>query len=167
MAEPPTAIVIMGAAGAGKTTVGAALADVLGWTFVDADAYHSRANVPKMRSGEGLTDEDRDAWLDAVRRRLRQAAFEGRSLVVACSALKQRYRDVLRGNGLEVRYVSLRADADLLDERLRTRVGHFAGHALLDSQLRDLEPPGAGALTLEASQPPELVLREIRKAWNL
>lgn len=167
MAELPTAIIIMGAAGAGKTTVGAALADVLGWTFVDADAYHSRANVAKMRRGEGLTDEDRDAWLDAVGRRLRQAALEGTSLVVACSALKQRYRDVLRGSGLDVRYVYLRADPELLDERLRTRVGHFAGRALLGSQLRDLEPPGAGALTLEASQPPELVIGEIRRTWNL
>ena len=165
---PFTNIVVMGAAGAGKTTVGTKLAHDLGWRFVDADGLHPRENIAKMSRHEPLTDEDREPWLQAVRQTLARARDAHESLVVACSALKRRYRHTL-GDGLDdVRFVYLKATRAQLEQRLSTRTGHFAGPALLDSQLAVLEEPTEDeAMTLDASQPPDALVGQITRAFKL
>src|SRR5947209_887941 len=121
----------MGAAGAGKSTVGAALSRALGWRFVEGDDYHSAGNIAKMRSGVPLTDADRAPWLAAVHAVIAAAIDRRESLVVACSALQERYRNALRAGRRHVRFVYLKADEATLRERLIVRTGHFAGPALV------------------------------------
>jgi gluconokinase len=160
-------IIVMGASGAGKTTVGRALAQALEWPFIEADDLHPLANIEKMRTGAGLTHADRMPWLAAVRARLDDAVTNAGSAVVACSALTSEYRAIL-GAGLDtVRFVYLRADPELLAARLRQRRGHFAGPALLPSQLATLEDPGRGALTLDAALPVDVLVAAIRAEWHL
>jgi gluconokinase len=155
----PVAVVLMGVSGSGKTTVGRLLADRLGWTFLDADDFHTAANVEKMRRGEPLTDADRGPWLHALASALRDRLDGGDSVVLACSALKSDYRDVLRIDD-RVRFAFLEADAALLQGRLAGRAGHYFNPALLASQLATLEPPD-DALVLDASRPPEEIALEI------
>jgi gluconokinase len=159
-------VVVMGVAGAGKTTVGRALAARLGWPFADADAFHSAGAVAKMARGEGLTDADRAPWLGRLRALIERHLAEGRPLVLACSALKARYRRTLAREGEPVRFVWLDAPADALVERLESRPGHFAGADLLDSQLAALEPPG-NALRLDAREPPERLVEAAVAALGL
>lgn len=151
----------MGAAGAGKSTVGRALADELGWPFTDGDDLHLPSSIEKMRRGEGLTDGERWPWLERVRGAIEAAAHAGRPLVVACSALRHSYRLFL-AEGLDgVRFVFLRGSRDLLALRLSGRTGHFASAALLDSQLASLETPADGVLTLDAALPVDVLVRRI------
>jgi gluconokinase len=138
--EPPTAVV-MGVSGSGKTTVGVALAKRLGWPFVDGDALHPPANVAKMAAGMPLTDDDRWPWLHAIAAWLDERRAAGESGVVACSALRRRYRDVLRLNRPAMRVVYLKGSPELIAERLRTRQGHFFPAKLLADQLAALEEP--------------------------
>jgi gluconokinase len=134
----------MGVAGAGKSVVGSAFADAIGVAFVDGDDYHPRRNVEKMAAGIPLTDEDRAEWLGILGARLRAAHDAGEGLVVACSALKRAYRDVLRDTaGTFVRFVHLRGDRALIADRLGQRRGHFMPASLLDSQLATLEEPAS------------------------
>jgi gluconokinase len=133
-------IVVMGVSGAGKSTVGAALAARLGVGFVDADALHPAANVDKMAAGIALTDDDRWPWLALVGSTLAGAASEG--LVVACSALRRAYRDAIRAAAPEVLFVHLAVPRADLDERVAGRPGHFMPASLLDSQLETLEALG-------------------------
>jgi gluconokinase len=157
-------IVVMGPAGSGKSTVGTALAADLGWIFVEADNHHSTENVKLMRAGHPLADEDRAPWLRELHEII--ARFIGRRehAVIACSALKASYRDVLRGDLRPIRFVYLHADRALLSTRLERRAAHFAGAALLDSQLADLEPPdGDTALTLDAAKDPWILVSTIRR----
>ena len=156
----------MGAAGSGKTVVGRALAAELGWPFADADDFHSAANVEKMRRGIGLTDADREPWLAAMHQAIARAAERREHLALACSALKERYRQTLRGDVRGVRFVHLEADEATLARRLRDRQHHFAGPSLLASQLRDLEPP-CHALTVDATQPIDRIVAAIRYAFGL
>ena len=135
----PRFVVVMGVAGSGKTTVGELLAARLGWSFIDADWLHPHANVDKMRSGIPLTDEDRAPWLAAIAARIRELREGGRSGVIACSALKRRYRDVLRGS--DVRFAYLSGTRETLASRLADRSHRFMPAALLDSQLAALEEP--------------------------
>jgi gluconokinase len=160
-------IVIMGPAGAGKTTVGRALAAAVGWPFIEADDLHPPENVAKMREGIGLTHVDRMPWLSAVRQEIERVIAGGASAVVACSALTTEYRAILSAGLENVRFVYLRASEQLLHDRLRTRTGHFAGTALLPSQLATLQDPGASALTLDAAWTPESLVNAIRREWNL
>ena len=160
-------IIVTGPAGAGKTTLGRALATELGWRFIEADDLHPAANIARMRTGVGLTRVDRLPWLSAIRRAIDRTEAEGLSAVVACSALTAESRAILAAGGAQVRFVYLHADRDLLERRLRQRTGHFAGPELLASQLATLEPPGAAALTLDASQPPDALVLAIRSAWHL
>ena len=114
-------VIIMGAAGAGKSTIGAALAADLGWPFIDADDFHTPANIERMRQGIGLTDDDRGPWLVRVRQGMLQQLEQGQPSVVACSALKRSYRQILSEGVTDARFVHLRADEALLRNRLSTR----------------------------------------------
>ncbi|HKT34844.1 MAG TPA: gluconokinase [Nitrospira sp.] len=155
-------IVLMGAAGAGKTTVGRRLSEQLRWTFVDGDELHSPANIAKMAHGTPLTDEDRRPWLDALRKSITAWIEQGTDAIVACSLLTERYRDsVLSGSRPHVQLVYLQASRTLLNERLTARAGHFAGVSLLDSQLAVLEEPQE-ALVLDASKTPDQLVQTIR-----
>lgn len=158
----PPAIVIMGVAGSGKTTVGEGLAARLGWPFRDADEFHPPANVAKMSAGIPLVDEDRWPWLDAIGAALRAA--RGSGIVVTCSALKRIYRDRIRAAaGRKVTFVLLDGPKALLAERIGNRRGHFMPPSLLDSQLATLErpTPDEGALTASIEPAPETIVTEI------
>lgn len=153
-----SAIVLMGVAGSGKTTVGRIVAERLGWRFLDADDFHSPENVEKMRSGQPLTDDDRWPWLDRLNGLLR----EDGSAVLACSALRQRYRDRI-GAGLDdVRWVHLAGSFELIGSRLAARKGHYMPASLLASQFNTLEPPSA-ALTIDVEDTPEVLAARILK----
>ncbi len=147
-------LIVTGVAGSGKSTVGRAAAERLGWRFVDADDLHDAAAIARIRAGQPLDDEMRSPWLGRVREEIDDAIAAGSPTVIACSALKERYRQVLAGGVPQVRFVFLAADEELLRARLTGREGHFAGPALLASQLADLEPPAYG-LRLDASRPVE------------
>ena len=158
-------ILLMGPAGSGKTTVGELLASQLGWEFADGDEFHSAGNVEKMARGEGLGDAERVPWLEAIREVMMRWEAQGRNGVVACSALKESYREILR-YGASVKLVYLKGAYELLRERLRSRKGHYAGAQLLASQLADLEEP-AEAITIDASLSPEEIVARIRKQLGL
>lgn len=134
----------MGVAGSGKSTVGAALARALGVDFVEGDEYHPPENVKRMSRGIPLTDDDRAGWLRALAVRIREAKDAGIGLVMTCSALKRSYRDVLRAQADELRFVFLRGPQALIADRLASRRGHFMPPSLLDSQFATLEEPSPG-----------------------
>jgi len=136
----PSGLVIMGVSGSGKSTVGALLADRLGWPYAEADAFHPEANVAKMAAGHPLNDEDRAPWLAAIAAWLDDRIARHETGVVSCSALKRKYRDVLRRP--EVRFVYLEGSPELIAKRMAARQGHFFKAAMLASQFADLEPPG-------------------------
>lgn len=139
----PTAIVVMGVSGCGKSTVGEAIARTLGCDFRDGDAFHPAANVEKMRSGAPLTDDDRWPWLDAISAHVAALERTGGHVVIACSALKRAYRDRLRASGAAIRFVHLAGSFALIDARMKAREGHFMPASLLESQFATLEPLGA------------------------
>src|SRR5438045_2504788 len=150
----------MGVVGAGKTTVGQLLAQRLGWQFADADDFHSPHNVEKIRHGVALDDADRAPWLAALRRAIEQWNATGQNLVLACSALKNSYRDELRAG--PVRFVYLKGDYELIRQRLHSRRGHFASESILKSQLEDLEEPDdAIAVEIEIDKSPDAMVSEI------
>ena len=157
-------VIVMGPSGAGKSTIGRALSAAFGWRFLEADDFHPAVNIAKMRRGDALSDADRTPWLEAVNAATAAAVARGESVVVACSALKAHYRAVLRRGLPDVRFVYLKADAALLRERLATRAGHFAGPALVESQLAALEEPHQDALIVDASAPPDAIVETIRRA---
>jgi gluconokinase len=158
----------MGAAGAGKTTIGRALAAELGWTFVDADNHHPPENVAKMHAGVALTDADRLPWLAALHAVIARALDRREHLILACSGLKARYREALRGGRRPVRLVYLKATEAELQHRLTTRLDHFVGPSLLTSQMATLEePPADEALTVDATWSPEQILAAIRTEFGV
>jgi gluconokinase len=158
-------VIVMGVVGAGKTTVGRMLADQLHWEFADADDFHPPSNVKKIRDGIPLTDADRKPWLDLLHQAITQWIATGKSVVLACSALKASYRSKLKVSQ-EVRFVFLKGSAALIAERLHERHGHFAGESILASQLADLEEP-EDALTVNISSSPHQIVEEIRKGLGL
>jgi gluconokinase len=131
----------MGVSGAGKTLIGTRLARSLGLPFVEGDDYHPPDNVARMAAGIPLTDADRLGWLGAIAARIADAKRNGEGLVVACSALKKSYRDLLRVADPDLRFIHLAGERTLLAERLLQRRGHFMPPTMLDSQLATLEPP--------------------------
>ena len=155
----------MGVAGSGKTTVGTLLAQKLGWRFADADDFHSPANVEKIRKGIGLTDADREPWLQSLRAAIVQWIAGRRSVVLACSALKRSYRSELEA-GPQVRFVYLKGGASLIASRLEARRGHFANEQILASQLSDLEEP-ENAVTVGIAGMPSEIAKEIRNKLAL
>ena len=156
----------MGVTGSGKTTVGRLLARRLGVPFVEGDDYHDPENIARMHRGQPLDDARRAPWLDRLNVVLRDAAAHGRGVVLACSALRASYRDRLSDGVDGIRYVYLRADETLLRERLAYRPHHFAGAALVPSQLATLEPP-VDAITVDARQSPDAIVDEIVRALVL
>lgn len=160
-------IVLMGPAGAGKSTVGVTLATRLGWMFVDADDYHTPAHVAKMGRGEPLTDTDRAGWLGALRTVIERALDRREPMVVACSALATRHRAHLAGGLHGVRFVYLKADRAVLAARLRERSGHFAKTPLLDSQLETLQEPGDEALTVDGTADIDTIVGHVRLEFGV
>lgn len=147
----------MGVSGSGKSLIGSTFARALGIDFVEGDAYHPAENVARMSSNIPLTDADRLGWLRALAERLGQAARGGTGLVIACSALKRAYRDLLRTDARDVQFIFLRGTRALLAERLEGRRGHFMPPSLLDSQLATLEEPSPdeGAWVADIGRSPE------------
>jgi gluconokinase len=159
-------VILMGVSGAGKTTIGQLLAADLGWPFYEGDDFHPPANVEKMGHGIALTDEDRGPWLTALRHLIDTLIEENRSAVIACSALKQAYRERLLSDEKRVRFVYLKGDYSLIHERLRQRHGHFMKADLLTSQFETLEEP-AGVLTIEVAREPEVIISLIKRELGL
>ena len=131
----------MGVSGSGKSLIGAGLARALGVDFVEGDEYHSAENVERMSRGIPLTDEDRARWLRLLAARIREAKEAGSGLVISCSALKRSYRDILRADAPELRFVYLKGGRELIAQRLAGRRGHFMPPSLLESQFTTLEEP--------------------------
>lgn len=157
-------IVMMGVSGSGKTTVGSLLAQELHWNFADADDYHSPANIEKMRRGIPLTDADRAPWLDSLRSLIGSWVSAGKNGVLACSALKQAYREELKGG--QVSFVYLKASREVLTQRLLERRNHYMKESMLTSQLAALQEP-TQAIVVNAEDTPEQLVHEIRQALQL
>jgi gluconokinase len=163
----PSILVLMGVSGSGKSTVGALLAGRLRRPYAEADDFHPPANVAKMAAGHPLTDEDRWPWLAAIARWIDERLATGESGVVTCSALKRKYRDVLRRP--QVRFVYLRGSRELVAQRLAARHGHFFKPELLASQFATLEEPAPdeGAVTVEIGGTPAEIVDAIVEATGL
>jgi gluconokinase len=152
-------LLIMGTTGSGKSTIGQMLAKRLGWLFLDADDFHSAANKEKMHRGIPLTDADRAPWLTAIHDELQRQDQQGCSVALACSALKEEYRQALHAQ-LQMQTVYLKGSEAVLRQHIESRHGHFAGESLLPSQLATLEEP-ADALIEDVSKTPEQIVEEI------
>ncbi len=163
MGHPATILVVMGVSGSGKTTIAKGLAAVLGWPLLEGDSFHPPANVAKMAPGTPLTDEDRWPWLHAIAAAIDAHRARGQSAVVACSALRRAYRDILIGGRPDVRLVYLKGARSVIARRMQDRKGHFMPPALLDSQFRTLEEPGPdeNPITVEIGGTPDEIVRDI------
>jgi gluconokinase len=155
-------VLVMGVSGSGKTTVGRALAEELGVEMIEGDDHHPPENVAKMAAGIPLTDADRGPWLQTLAELLTDRHKRGEDTVLACSALRRTYRDVLRAAvpDSETLMIQLDADRETLRSRMESRTGHYMPPALLDSQLATLEPlePDEPGVILDATQPPNVVV---------
>jgi len=160
MSKPPQALVLMGVSGCGKTSVGQRLSQVLGWPFFDGDDFHPKANVDKMAAGIPLSDDDRTPWLANLHDLIAEHLAAGKSLLLACSALKQTYRDQLAEDNPGTVFVVLRGDFDLIFGRMQARTGHYMKAGMLRSQFTTLEEP-AEALTVDIDQDLDKIVKEI------
>ncbi len=161
-------VIIAGPSGSGKTTIGTGLATRLGWTFADADSFHSAAAIAKMRRGEPLTDADRQPWLHAIRAWMDQEIAANQRAITTCSALRREYRDELLTGRPEARLVYLLEDRETLEQHLAGRHGHFFPRELLDSQLADQEPPSGEPQVLVVTpggSPADTVAEIIAQLW--
>jgi gluconokinase len=165
----PGVVVVMGVSGSGKTTVGDALARRLGWVYEDGDKFHPASNVAKMSAGQPLTDEDRWPWLRAIAAEIDRLIAGGEHAVIACSALRRAYRDILVHGRDDIRIVCLSGGQALIAERLSRRKGHFMPPGLLASQFGTLEPPGADerAVTVSIDASVETIVNEILRQLEL
>jgi len=155
----------MGPAGSGKTTIGKLLAAQLGWEFSDGDSFHSPANIERISRGIPLTDADRLPWLNSIRDAISQWLAERKNVILACSALKRAYRELLLVSP-EVKLVYLKGSYELLSQRLHARKGHYATEQILTSQFADLEEP-AGAFVVDVAHSPEEIVAQIRAHFAL
>ena len=158
-------IVITGVTGSGKTTIGRRLATELQWKFFEGDDFHPPANIEKLKRGEPLDDQDRLPWLTAIRNTIRAAIGRGENAVIACSALKESYRRMIQIIP-QVVLVHQQADPELIENRLKQRIGHFMNRNLVRSQFETLEEPQA-ALQIDASLTPEQLVASIRSRLSL
>jgi gluconokinase len=165
----PCALVVMGVSGSGKSTIGEKLAQRLGWSFEDGDRFHPASNVAKMSAGQPLTDEDRWPWLLAIANEIDRVCEAGEHAVIACSALKRPYRDILVHGRHDVRIIYLRGTRDLIASRLALRKGHFMPPGLLASQFGTLEPPDASEnpVTVSIDAPIETIVDDIVRQLGL
>ncbi|AOI64713.1 gluconate kinase [Burkholderia territorii] len=155
-------LIAMGVSGAGKSRIGEMLAERLSCSYTDGDAFHSAANKEKMHNGIPLTDDDRWPWLRTIRAAIEEKQRAGETAVFTCSSLKRSYRDVLRGTDTDVRFVYLKGTFEVLQERLKTRTGHFFDPSLLKSQLDTLEEPGPDeAIVVSIELTPEQIVDEV------
>lgn len=162
----PVCCVVMGVSGCGKSSIGQLLANHLGTTNLEGDLYHSFASVTKMEAGIPLTDEDRADWLLRLKAEIEQRREKGEGVVLSCSALKRRYRDLLRGGDPDLLFFHLAGSRQVIADRMQRRTDHYMPLSLLDSQFRDLEPlendePG---LCLDISREPEQIVNTIMQA---
>jgi carbohydrate kinase (thermoresistant glucokinase family) len=158
----PPRWVVMGVSGCGKSLIGSLLAQRLGVPHVEGDAEHPLAKIEKMSAGIPLTDDDRTGWLMILQARVKQAKEEGRGMVLSCSSLKRRYRDLLRDGDPGLVFLHLVGDRALITERMRARSNHFMPLDLLDSQFRDLEPlqPDERGIAVSIVLTPEQIVDE-------
>ncbi len=154
------AVILMGVSGCGKTSVGEGLSKALGWPFYDGDDYHPQANIDKMTLGIPLEDKDRKPWLENLHRLIGEHLDANQSLIVACSALKTKYRQILRGDREELVFVHLKGDFDLIYARMRKRSGHYMKADMLHSQFRDLEEP-VDAITISIEKSIGEIVKEV------
>jgi carbohydrate kinase (thermoresistant glucokinase family) len=162
-AARPSVLVLMGVSGCGKSTVGKLLAQQLGGRYEEGDSFHPESNVEKMRAGHPLTDEDRGPWLEAIATEIDRIRAEGAHIVLGCSALKRRYRDVIAGGRADVRIVYLKGSRELIGERIARRKHHYMPASLLDSQFAALEEPTPDehAITVSVAPEPEEIVADI------
>ena len=165
----PCALVVMGVSGSGKSTIADHLARRLGWRYEDGDRFHPPANVAKMSAGHPLTDEDRWPWLKAIADEIDRLAASGERAVIACSALKRAYRDILVHGRDDVRIVFLQGTQELIAQRLAARKGHFMPPGLLASQFKTLELPDTDERPIKVSidAPVEAIVDNIVNQLNL
>jgi gluconokinase len=158
-----TVAVMMGVSGSGKTTIAKGVAGREGWRLVEGDSFHPPANVAKMKSGMPLNDEDRWPWLQAIAREIDAIRTRGESAVVASSALRRAYRNILIGDRPDVVLVYLKGSKDLIARRMAARKGHFMPPTLLDSQFATLEEPGAAEhpIVVSIEPPPDEIVDEV------
>ena len=159
-------IVLMGVSGCGKTAVGEALSDALGWQFYDGDDFHPSENVAKMAQGIPLTDEDREPWLENLHDLISKAVADSEPIVLACSALKQTYRDKLRSGNPGTVFVHLKGDFDLIFSRMQERKNHYMRPEMLRSQFETLEEP-ADALVVNIDKDVASIVEQIIQELNL
>ncbi len=159
-------VILMGVSGSGKTTIGARLAQDLGWRFLDADDFHPAENVRKMASGHPLTEADREPWLERLRREIAAALASGESITMACSALSAASRRMLAVDADKVRFVYLKGSPELIRQRLRNRSGHFMKETMLASQFAALEGP-SDALVVDIDDRPGAIVDKIRRGLGL
>ena len=153
-------LILMGPMGCGKTTIGKMLAEKLRWPFYDGDDFHPKKNVEKMRAGVALTDKDRKVWLEELHANIQHWLRDKQNSILACSALKQAYRDILGVNQGTVKTIYLKGSYELLRERIEERQHPYMDKNLLRSQLETLEEPKDG-LTVDISATPETIVRII------
>jgi gluconokinase len=165
----PCALVVMGVSGSGKSTIAGKLAERLSWPYEDGDKFHPASNVAKMSAGEPLTDEDRRPWLQAIADEIDRVCKAGRRAVIACSALKRAYRDILVHGHKDVRIIYLDGTRDLIADRLARRKGHFMPPGLLASQFATLEPPARSenAVTVSIDAPVDEIVDDIIRQLGL
>ena len=161
--KTPCALIVMGVSGSGKSTIAEKLAERLAWTFEDGDRFHPASNVAKMSAGHPLTDEDRWPWLQAIADEIDRLCKAGEQAVIACSALKRAYRDILVHGRNDVRIIYLKGSQQLIANRLAQRKHHFMPPGLLDSQFKTLEPPQAdeGPFNVSIDAPVETIVDNI------
>jgi carbohydrate kinase (thermoresistant glucokinase family) len=157
------ALIVMGVSGSGKTVVGEALAKALGWPFFDGDKFHPESNVAKMSAGIPLNDDDRKPWLERLHEIICSHLAKGKPVIVGCSALKESYRDILRGE-LNVQFIYLEGSFDLIFERMQARQ-HFMKPSMLKSQFDTLEPP-QDAIKVSIADPVETIVEKIVETLN-
>jgi|SRR6266404_423036 gluconokinase len=155
-------VVLFGVAGSGKTTIGHLLAEELGWNFYDADEFHPASNLEKMGQGIALTDADRWPWLETLRELLKERIARKENLILACSALKEEYRDYLQISD-EIKWIFLKGEYGLVADRFEQRRGHFMNSDLLRSQFETLEEPKRDALVVDVDATPERIVQIIRR----